>query len=1704
MEALVKPDETTITQVKVDYGNIPLYFIQNDGQIDKKVKYYGNSNGHSTYFTKEGVYMELIYTEPSAESSTSANQDNLVDKQTPFTPNHTVRLVSGGKNKNPQPQVTNHKSACQPSSFRREIIKLTPIGANKEPEIVVENMQRGKVNYLFGSDSKQWKTNIPIYRSVVYKEIYDGIDMKFYGNNRQMEYDIIVKPEADPYRVQFLYEGIEGLSTTEDGKLEITTKDNRIIQNKPYCYQEINGKRVEVAGNFKILNSELPDSKSEIKNPQFAYTFELSSYDDRYTLIIDPTLVYSSFFGGTNHGKINGIAVDTSGNVYYAGETKNNFPTTNFAFDKNYNSSSSYDAFVSKFDTTGKNLIYSTYLGGVRDDLATDIAVDIDGNAYITGYTSSPSNQNNSESDFPTTDSAFDKINESDGSKDAFVTKLDASGSSLIYSTCLGEKGNDFGSCIAIDTLGVAYVAGYTQSAFFPTTDLAFSKSTSGNYDTFVTKLDTSGSSLVYSTYLGSSSSDYIRDIALDNSGNAYVTGTAGSDFPTTTSAFDETSGGTFVTKLDATGSSLVFSTFLANGSANGIAIDTSRNIYITGGTGGNFPMAGNPYDPFHNGNTDIFVAKLESSGSNLVYSTYLGANGTTHCENKPDSGHRIALDDSRNIYIVGQTQSCFMPLASSIKGTGGVPAGIGYNGYIAKLNASGSSLLFASYFGHATDVIYTNITSMAVDTSGDMYIAGGINHYGSFPLVNAYDDDRLFNTKGFFAKIDFGINTNNLLPIANAGIDQSVNVNDTVKLDGTNSSDPDNDPLTYSWFFTSKPSSGSAVMNDRTSSTPNFMVDVAGTYKIHLVVYDGTAYSKSDEVTISVAANAAPVSNAGPNQSAYVGNLVTLDGSGSYDTDGDLLSYSWVFASTPTGSTATLSDTMLVNPTFTVDKSGTYIVELIVNDGSANSAMSSVSITTLNTVPVANAGPDNSVFVTNTVTLDGSGSSDVDGNILSYSWAFTSIPIGSNATLSDTTSVNPTFTVDVSGTYDIGLTVNDGTVDSTVETVTITTLNSAPVADAGPDNSVFFNDTVTLDGSGSSDVDGDLLTYNWALSSKPTGSGATLSNPTIVNPVFTVDKFGTYVVNLTVNDGTVNSTVDTVTITTLNSYPVSKAGLDQSVFVNDQVILDGSGSSDVDGDLLTYNWAFSTRPVESLATLSDATIVNPVFTVDVFGIYVLNLVVNDGTVDSTVDTVIITTLNSAPVANAGPDNSVLVTDIVTLDGSNSFDVDGDLLTYSWVFTSKPTDSTATLSDATLVNPTFTVDVFGTYVVSLTVNDGTVDSNSIPVTITTRNSAPVANAGSDDSVYVTDTVTLDGSSSSDVDGDLLTYNWSFTSKPIGSITTISNETETFASFVVDIPGGYVVQLIVNDGTVYSNPDTVTISTLNSRPIADAGGDQAVYVDNTVTLDGSNSWDVDGDSLTYRWAFTSIPASSTATLSDQSSVSPTFTIDKPGNYVLSLIVNDGELDSDPAFVTVSTINVAPVADAGGNQSGVVGNLITLNGSASYDVDGDPLSYTWAFASKPVDSTLVALTNSTSVTASFTPDIAGIFVVNLTVNDGTVYSTPDSASIAVVSQETQAIIEAQEVIDIINAIDPGLFKNPKNANALTNQIIAMIGMIENGDYTNALNKANSILKKTDGCANGGAPDKNDWIKSCETQILVYSGLQDVIFYLEALIP
>ena len=849
------------------------------------------------------------------------------------------------------------------------------------------------------------------------------------------------------------------------------------------------------------------------------------------------------------------------------------------------------------------------------------------------------------------------------------------------------------------------------------------------------------------------------------------------------------------------------------------------------------------------------------------------------------------------------------------------------------------------------------------------------------------------------------GCSTSNTPPVGNAGVTQNVTLGSLVTLDGSGSRDVNNQSLTYIWQMTAVPAGSLAALSSSTSAKPTFTADVAGTYIVSLVVNDGKANSPA--VTVSVYAsvnNSAPVANAGPNQNITVGKETTLDGTGSTDANRDSLTYKWTLSNVPTGSGAKLNSNISPNPKFTPDMVGTYTAILVVNDGKVDSLSSVVIVTAsaANSVPEANAGLAQSVKLNDTVTLDGTKSRDDNNDFLTYKWVLITKPAGSSAVLSPETSSKPTFRADVAGIFVASLIVNDGKVDSqaAATTVSVSSANAEPIAYAGPTQNVIVGSTVILDGTNSSDANRDQLTYRWVMMSKPVGSTAVLDKPTSAKPTFTADLAGTYVASLIVNDGRVDNTnvaVATVNASIANVAPVANAGSNMSEVLNKVITLDGSASSDPNGDPLTYKWKLLSLPSGSKATLTSDTSAKPTFTADIAGVYVFTLQVNDGKVDSAIATVSVTAsaANVAPVANAGVNQSVVL-GTVTLDGSASSDANGDTLTYKWALLSSPSGSSAVLASPTSAKPTFTAVLPGVYVFSLQVSDGKLDSSVVTTTVTASasNVAPVANPGAFQSV-VLGPVTLDGSASSDANGDTLTYKWVLIAKPIGSAAVLSSETSAKPSFTADIVGVYVASLVVSDGKLTSDIKTtaVTAAAANVAPTANAGPYQNVVTGTTATLNGNASSDSNGDTLTYKWFMVARPLNSNAALSSDTGSNPSFVADLAGTYVFSLQVSDGKLSSPLSYVTVTAgaANLAPVANAGSAQTVVRGATVTLDGSGSTDANGDTLIYTWTMTFRPSSSSATLSTSSINlIMPTFVPDVAGVYVFTLMVNDGVLNS------------------------------------------------------------------------------------------------------------------
>ena len=563
---------------------------------------------------------------------------------------------------------------------------------------------------------------------------------------------------------------------------------------------------------------------------------------------------------------------------------------------------------------------------------------------------------------------------------------------------------------------------------------------------------------------------------------------------------------------------------------------------------------------------------------------------------------------------------------------------------------------------------------------------------------------------------------------------------------------------------------------------------------------------------------------------------------------------------------------------------------------------------------PSADAGMDRRVETGTTVTLDGTASTDPNGDALVYAWSLAARPADSEAVLENATAPRATLTIDEPGSYRVELVVSDGNAEST-DTVLIATTDTPPVADAGANATVALGAMVTLDGSGSSDADGDLLDYAWTLTNVPEGSGAALDDSAAVNPTFVADVAGDYRARLVVTANGVESAPARVVVSTRNAPPRADAGRDRSVALGAVVVLDGSGSTDPDGDRLGFVWSLAERPAGSAATLDNAATLMPSFVADVAGTWLVQLAVDDGEFLAT-DTLVVTTTNGAPTAAAGADMSLPVGTTATLDGRDSTDPDGDALGYDWMLVSRPEGSTASLVAAGTATPMLTLDVAGTFVVQLVVDDGARVSAPDQVVLRSldENTPPMADAGADREVAVGASVELDGAGSMDADGDGLSYAWAIVSAPADSTVTLAAATTPVATLVPDLPGIYLLQLIVDDGRAQSAASTVMITALasESAPIADAGADRTVEVGATLALDGSGSSDPDGDTLGFSWTIESRPEASAAQLIDATTATPTFAADVAGIFVLALVVDDGDRSSTPATVTVTALDAVALA------------------------------------------------------------------------------------------------------------------------------------------------------------------------------------------------
>ena len=660
-----------------------------------------------------------------------------------------------------------------PETSRRDVLRMRLVGGNPKVRVAGLDELPGRSNYFLGNDPVKWRTNVPSYRKVRYKDVYPGIDLVYYGNHRRLEYDLVVAPGADPRQIELIFSGADRMRVdAASGDLVLSMGEAEVRFLKPAVFQLASTRtlipavsrtqaRPRTNAGAMSASPESATSYGDTLSGSFVLAtnnqvvFRLQGYDRRRALVIDPVLTYSTYLGGNGYESGQAIAVDSAGNAYVTGDTASvDFPTADPLQASSGTSAS--NVFVTKMNASGSALIYSTYLGGGGGNWGTGIAVDSSGDAYVVGNTTS--------SDFPTAKPIQATNRASPNARhSAFVAKLNASGTGLLYSTYLGGSGENWAYGIAVDSYGSAYVTGSTLSTDFPTTVAlqATNKATpkTETVTAYVAKLNSAGSALVYSTYLGGSDGDSGQGIAVDSSGNAYVTGyTSSEDFPTVNPLQAGSHGDfdAFVAKLNPRGSDLVYSTYLGGSGVDygyGIAVDSSGSAYVTGRTySTDFPTA-NPLQALNKGELDAFVAKLNAAGSALVYSTYLGGD-------RYDEGNSIAVDPSGNAYVTGVTYSTNFPAATPYQSTCGGCSTYA-DAFVVKLNALGSALVYSTYLGGSgVDYGY----GIAVDSSGTAYVTGETSST-DFPVVHPLQPSPHGNFDVFVTKLgESGKQTDKLL----------------------------------------------------------------------------------------------------------------------------------------------------------------------------------------------------------------------------------------------------------------------------------------------------------------------------------------------------------------------------------------------------------------------------------------------------------------------------------------------------------------------------------------------------------------------------------------------------------------------------------------------------------------------------------------------------------------------------------------------------------------------------------------------------------------------------------------------------------------------------------------------------------------------------------------------------------------------------
>ena len=647
-------------------GAAPLYFITNGGQTDAAALFYARTPGYTLWLTREGFLFDRI--EKDKNGGTSRSVSGLVFKN-----------------------------------------------ANKNFEVMASDPSAYRVSYFYGRDESEWKTDIPTSGVVLYKNLYDGIDLKVYGAEGQIEYDWIVGAGARTEQIQFAFSGEDKGRLNGEGSLAVETPAGRILHRKPRAHQMIGDRRVDVEAAF----CETGDG---------TFGFAVGAFDRRHELILDPlVLAYSTYLGGYSEDFPLNLAVDPTGAIYVCGEThSSDFPPVRQSLPR-------HDVFVSKLSPDGKSLIYTAFFPSGYQHEIMGLAVDAKGFVYLAGATTS--------SKFPVKNAFQPKA--AGGWVDGFVLKLARSGKSLVYSSYIGGSKSE--ECIAVraDANGAAYIAGSTTSLDFPVKN-TFQKPQGGLYrDAFVAKVAPEGNSLIYSTCIGATGDEICQGLAVEADGSATIVGSTRSPLFPVKAAFQKAYGGNwdgFVTKFSPKGNSLVYSSFLGGPNYDGIygmAMDAEGAVYVVGFSYGGFPLK-KAFQKTRKGGVDAIVAKIEPNGKAVAYSSYLGGSGL-------DEAYAIAVDGNGAAHAVGITGSADFPVKSPYQAA----RRGSYDGFLTVVDPGGLKLLSSTYLGGS---YRDSAFGVALDGSGGIFLCGRTNSL-DFPTLGPYQkalagDDDVFVVK--------------------------------------------------------------------------------------------------------------------------------------------------------------------------------------------------------------------------------------------------------------------------------------------------------------------------------------------------------------------------------------------------------------------------------------------------------------------------------------------------------------------------------------------------------------------------------------------------------------------------------------------------------------------------------------------------------------------------------------------------------------------------------------------------------------------------------------------------------------------------------------------------------------------------------------------------------------------------------------------